>query len=903
MDEIPLQETIDKLAEAMIFAEPDDPHALAQLHEHFQTLGKIDSPLPDDILARCEALLEDIIMSDTDQPDEALIAIGDTISVLQSLVAGVLTADQVEYPSLIEPNQEGAEDTDDASSDVPTATAQVTLPANVDESIFSDFLARQGSVLERLEELILALENDSDPGAMDEFKRIIHTIKGETGLLGLPAISELCHTIEDVLITRPILELIDPFLKAKDWLGRMFDAYAGKGEPPCIAQEIIGLLQASPQPTVLSPEKSSNMAPEAAAPAPATTDILVNDPELIGEFINESREHLELADIELLNVESGTHNEETLNAIFRSFHTIKGVAGFIGLPQIQQLAHVSETVLDRARKKTLILAGSTLDVIFDTVDGMKRLLEYLAEALAQGQPPAKDAQLPDLLRRLDELANLPDGVSPTQSDTSDETPQENTPEISPHAKLGEILQNTAGIPDQAIDKAVQIQERNKASNPKLGEVLVRECDIPGKNVAQALRTQRKAQESAKQGQNNKTVKVAETIKVDARRLDQMIDMIGELVIAQAMVNQTATLRISDSTNLTRTMGQLDKITRELQEMATSLRMVPIRSTFQKMARLARDVAKKLEKKVNFVMVGEDTELDKNVVDGIGDPLVHMIRNAVDHGLETNPSDRVEQGKSEVGSVTLRAFHQGGGICIVIQDDGRGLDKEVLLAKAIEKGIVKETDQLSEQEIFALVFAPGFSTARELSDVSGRGVGMDVVKRNIDALRGKIEIQSEIGVGSTFTIRLPLTLAIIEGMVVRLATQRYILPTLSIVRMLQPGELDIKSVLDDGETLLVGDELVPLFRLDRLFNIRGAQQDPTQATVVIVENNGKKIGIVTDELLGQQQIVIKNLGASLKGTPGIAGGAIMPDGKVGLVIDINGMVALVHKNQVPLPNAA
>ncbi|MBL4700040.1 MAG: chemotaxis protein CheA, partial [Phycisphaeraceae bacterium] len=357
-----------------------------------------------------------------------------------------------------------------------------------------------------------------------------------------------------------------------------------------------------------------------------------------------------------------------------------------------------------------------------------------------------------------------------------------------------------------------------------------------------------------------------------------------------------------------TLSHLDKITRELQEMATSLRMVPVRSTFQKMARLARDVARKLNKQINFVMEGEDTELDKTVVDRIGDPLVHMVRNALDHGMEANSQDRINLGKPAVGTVTLRSFHKGGGICIEIQDDGPGLDKDVLLKKAIENGIISEGDQLTDQEIFQLIFAPGFSTAKEVTDVSGRGVGMDVVKRNIQALRGKIEIQSELGKGSKFTIRLPLTLAIIEGMVVRLASERYIIPTLSIVRMIRPGEVNIKSIMNKGQALYIDDELIPLAHLDGLFDVAGAVQDPTQATVVIVENAERKMAILTDELIGQQQIVIKSLGVAMRGLPGISGGAIMSDGRVGLVLDISSLMSMspvpqIEEPKLPLTTAA
>ena len=379
--------------------------------------------------------------------------------------------------------------------------------------------------------------------------------------------------------------------------------------------------------------------------------------------------------------------------------------------------------------------------------------------------------------------------------------------------------------------------------------------------------------------------------MDAARLDLLVDTIGELVIAESMVIQSPEFQNVSSPQLARHLSLLDKITRELQEMGMSLRMVPLRSTFQKMARLVRDVAKKANKAVDFVMMGEDTELDKTVVDKISDPLVHMVRNAVDHGLEKDASTRVKAGKRPEGRVELRAFHRGGSIYIEIEDDGHGLDREAIVAKAIERGLMKEGDTLTDRETWNLIFLPGFSTAKKITDVSGRGVGMDVVRKNIEALRGQIEIQTEKGKGTIFSMRLPLTLAIIDGMVVRVGRERYILPTLSIVTSLRPQRSELNSVVGQSEMLSLQGGLFPLFRLSRLFKTPAALEDPTEGTVIIVEDEGKQTGLLVDEILGQQQIVIKSLGDMFKGVAGVAGGAIMPDGKVGLILDVGGLVKL------------
>jgi two-component system chemotaxis sensor kinase CheA len=325
-------------------------------------------------------------------------------------------------------------------------------------------------------------------------------------------------------------------------------------------------------------------------------------------------------------------------------------------------------------------------------------------------------------------------------------------------------------------------------------------------------------------------------------------------------------------------------------------MMPVKSTFQKMGRLVHDLAKRTGKKVELAVSGEDTELDKGVVDGIGDPLVHMIRNAVDHGLEATSEARVKAGKPETGRIDLRAFHKGGNIVIEVQDDGRGLDREAILKKATERGLIREGEQLSDRDIFNLIFLPGFSTAKVVTDVSGRGVGMDVVRKNIDALRGQVEIQSQAGVGTKFSIRLPLTLAIIDGMVVRVGRERYIIPTISIVMSLRTRTGDVKSILNRGEMLSFQGDLIPLFRIDRTFGIEGAVSVPEDGLVIIVEEDGRRAGLLADALLGQQQIVIKTLGESMRGIPGISGGAIMPDGNVGLIMDVGGLVRLSQNAQ-------
>ena len=385
---------------------------------------------------------------------------------------------------------------------------------------------------------------------------------------------------------------------------------------------------------------------------------------------------------------------------------------------------------------------------------------------------------------------------------------------------------------------------------------------------------------------------SETVRVDRDRLDKMINQIGELVIGTSMVEQDWSRFHPDMESAA--LVQLGKIVRDLQEMSLSLRMVPIAASFQKMTRIVRDLSHRLGKQIHLETEGEDTELDKTVVDQIGDPLLHMVRNSVDHGIEL-PEERIASGKSPEGTICLKAYHQGGNFIIEIQDDGKGLDRDRILRKAIERGIVSEHDNLSDEDIYGLIFEAGFSTAEQVTDVSGRGVGMDVVRRNVEALQGSISIRSQKGKGCRMIVRLPLTLAILEGLLVRVANDSYVIPLLSVVESINQKDRDIKAVLSKGEVITLRGEIVPLLRLDRILNLRQSHDNTDSNLLVIVEDQGRKYSLAVDELLGQQQVVIKNLEANFQKVPGVAGATILGDGRVALILDINGISALASRH--------
>jgi two-component system, chemotaxis family, sensor kinase CheA len=525
--------------------------------------------------------------------------------------------------------------------------------------------------------------------------------------------------------------------------------------------------------------------------AEAACDALENDTELLAEFVERAFEYLESADDLLLGLQEDPSDGESIAAVFRAFHTIKGMAGFLGLANVEMSAHDAEDLLGDVRGGKAALDSPTLDALFAAVDAVKALVKIAAV----GAPAAAWGSTDD--------------------------------------------------------------------------------SGPAQTPSAAART---------------------TVRVDEERLDQLVDTIGELVIAQASVGQSARGLTDIPEALAAQLARLDKISRQLQQMATSMRMVSLRPTLRRMARLVRDLAHDSGKHVDCVLIGEDIELDKTIVDSIGDPLIHLVRNAVDHGIEDDPAARRRAGKPETASVTISVRHLGGSTVIDVADDGRGLDREAIARRARETGLLAQNEIPAADAVPLFIFEPGFSTAGRVTAVSGRGVGMDVVKREVDALRGTIGIDSEPGQGTTISMTLPITLAIIDGMVVRVGTERYIVPALSVVRTVCVEPSDVTVVLGKGETITTAYGIVPLLRLRQLFDITQEDEAEADRLVTLVSDGSAMTGLVVSELLGQQQIVIKGLGTGLGDVPGVSGAAIMPDGRIGLILDIHGIVRLARRRE-------
>ncbi len=593
---------------------------------------------------------------------------------------------------------------------------------------------------------------------------------------------------------------------------------------------------------------------EAVAARQNTSNALNQDPELVGDFILEAREHLQTVEGGLLVLEKEPANPETLNAVFRSFHTIKGLAGFLEFGVMQDLAHEVETILDLARTGQLVMRPNLIDLTLESADFVGREINRI-EAQLHSQDPGAEQDPRALLKRVRAvIGGEHDSEAPKQEE-------------------GPVESESLVVADTRTQNAMPVMEVELETVP------------PQPVPTEAAEATAAATVTAIDGKVKKAV-VPDThaIRVDTAKLDYLLDMVGEMVIAESMVRLDPDLSGTKNTRLQRNLNQLRRVTEEVQKVAMATRLIPVGSLFQRVNRLVRDTSRKAGKMAEVELFGEDTQLDKTIIEELSDPIMHMVRNSIDHGIET-PAERIKAGKPQSGSVQLKAYRQADHIQIEIVDDGRGLNKEKILSKARERGLIGEAVHLSDSEIFQLIFEPGFSTAEKVTDISGRGVGMDVVKKQILKLRGKIEIHSTPGKGTTFFLKLPLTLAIVEGLVVGVGRERYILPIFSVHEMFRPSEGQVSTVQARGEMVMVRNQLMPLIRLYRSLGVRPRNEEILQTLLIVAETEGKRFVLMVDEFIGKQEVVIKSLGDSLKNTPGVAGGAILGDGRVGLILDL------------------
>ena len=765
--------------------------------------------------------------------------------------------------------------------------------------ILLGFVEEGREMIDEAEPLIIELEQlaeaegEIDLETVNTVFRLFHSLKGGAGFLDMTSISGLTHEAETLLdIFRKgegKLESyhIDLMNRSIDFLRLLLDQIETElhdhGHEDEAAELTVDIqkaianlrgLEASPAEQPAAPTAVTVVESEPDTEEPKTQNApeamnledfqLTVSPEMIETFINEGGELVEKAEEAMLAIEKSPGDQEQIQQAFRALHSFKGNSGFLGYRDLERLSHGAESVLDLFREGKLEPSTKVTNLILEIIDFLRTALQNLGE----GKQPNIPAT-PGLLHLLEDYTGHP--LQPAKS--------------APKKPAAPPVENPAA--------------KETPAKPAIPEPIKAAAPAPQKPQSDK-RTQAEAKNTAKSVREAATERASQqrqSVRVDVEKLDILLDLVGELVISEAMVAQNPDLRGLDIPldRFEKSVMQLDKITRDLQDVSMSIRMIPLSGTFRRMVRLVRDLSQKASKKVDLKIIGEETEVDKTVIEQITDPLVHIIRNAIDHGLET-PADREAAGKEPVGTVLLEAKYVGGEVWINIEDDGRGLNTDRILSKAQERGILeKDASEYKDEEIWQFIFHPGFSTAEQVTDVSGRGVGMDVVRRNIESIRGKIDIRSIPGRGSIFTLRIPLTLAIIDGMIIRIGGDRFTLPITAIRESLQVAQDQVTRTMDGQEIIRVRDNLYPIVRLHDLLGIN-PEKRPTldEGIIILVEEEGKVICLFVDEILGQQQVVIKGLSTYIGDHPCISGCTIMGDGDISLILDITGTFAYAEQ---------
>ncbi|MEN8257421.1 MAG: chemotaxis protein CheA [Thermodesulfobacteriota bacterium] len=908
-EQMSVSQLLDDLAIKILVVEPGDLSAVGDLlevsekllsHVEVQGLSVLEK-----MVDAFKKVLEASIMGELSDSPENFDRLGQSVTMMQEASRGG-EADGSSFCKLfkeigleIDPAEFGvAGASDDAGGSTDTGEGPVG-PDEIDTRFLADpelltaFIEEAEEHLNAIESTILELEKSPDDSEIiNSIFRSFHTIKGIASCTDLERISNLAHSTESLLdevrnhrldldpaATDVILAVCDRLehmvgnvkevlekgldhykdYAIEDLLDQVNDVMASAGQeegsapqsPPSVQEEVT---EAAGQEEEV-PEKDKIDLGSGEIPD------FMQDVDLVGGFITEAFEHLETIEANVLDLEQAPDDEDIINNIFRPFHTIKGVSGFLNLTTINKLAHSTENLLDDVRNNKLSMNADIIDVVLGVGDYLRSMVQNLSDMLEQGPELYKEFAISDWVKRVEAL------------------------------QAGEVV--GAATPPTVAGKTAPPEPGREAPAPP--EAALPANPEPSSTPSSAVDA---APAAAVKRTPPPKAKIGASIKVDVEKLDGLVNAVGELVIMQAMVRQNPLITEISEPKLNKDFGQLSRITTELQKTAMSMRMVPIRQTFQKMTRLVRDLSKKSGKTIDLVMEGEETEIDRNMVDSIYDPLVHMMRNSVDHGVQV-PADREAVGKPGKGTVKLSAYHKGGNIIIEIHDDGQGLNTAKIRSKAIDRGLMKESDNVSDHEINNMIFLPGFSTADQITDVSGRGVGMDVVKKGVEKLRGKVELISTPGEGTQFLMRLPLTLAIIDGIIVQVGQERYIIPTIAVQESIRPRRENYKTVQGQGETLMVRDSLIPIIRLNHVFEVEDSCTDITSGIVVVVEIEGRRRALLVDELLGKQEVVIKSLGGYLKDIKGLAGGTILGDGRVGLILDLAGLIG-ASEEKVPPP---
>jgi len=742
--------------------------------------------------------------------------------------------------------------------------------------IIVDFVQESQDMIEQLEPTIIELGQDADPDTINAVFRLFHSMKGSAGFLEFNHITNVAHSAENLLdmVRSGKLELRPEHVNllcescdfSKEALEHVAETYSDEAMAEQAAQMVEKLqdlmsadsgdatttAEAEQSPEEIREEGGTAEQETAADEDDFTLDIT---DEMVERYIQEAEELLEAAEEGLLEWEKDPDNSEALAMIFRNIHSFKGNSGFFGYANLEKLSHNIENVLDIIKNGGKFSVDNAHEVLLNAVDALKDSVTGLA---THG---GKD-HVEDLEHHIEALQDLP------------------------APRLGELLVKQGIVKEEDIESVLSIQKK------PLGEYLVEMGKASREDIEKTVQTQKSEKKEITQPERKaKAAPPAkrQDIRVDLAKLDNLINLIGEMVIAENMLIHNPDLEGMELENFNKAAQQMTKLVRELQEMAMIIRMIPVSGLFRRMIRLVHDLSAKAGKKVELKLFGEGTEVDKTVIETITDPLVHLLRNSMDHGLEP-PEERIAAGKNETGTIKLSACHEEGEVWITIEDDGRGLNRDKILAKAIQNGLVEgDGSDLPDKYVYNLIFQPGFSTAEKITDISGRGVGMDVVKQNLEKIKGKIDVSSVPGQGTIMKLRIPLTLAIIDGMLVRVGDVHCIVPVLAIKEAFRPEADGITITPDNQELVRVREAFLPVVKLHELLEVEPDSRELVEGILIVLEHQDRYVCLQVDEIMGQQQTVIKGLSEYIGNVHGCSGCTILGNGDICLILDVGSLV--------------
>lgn len=769
------------------------------------------------------------------------------------------------------------------------------MPKNIDDEtkeILISFIAEGYERLDDSEVQLSKLGEGDSTAPLNSVFRLFHSVKGSAGYLGLDKIKMLTHEAETLLdvflkekiaVTQDALDVVYATIDVlRNLIGITEREYSDEtGEKAAREQtaKISAMIASLRSTKVNTPADDTGIIPKSRQDSLPNeiflTDLVTSD--MVQRFIGECADLLDRTEKIALSINPREAPTDQVHDMFRAIHTIKGNSGFFGYAFLESLCMGFESVLEDERKKKTPCGEPFVNSVIHFIDRVRASLGTVIiheRATETGNTPSpapvnSDAQT---------------GTAIDGSDNIDESKKTSpdAAETAPYKPLGEILVDMGAVANETLRDALSEQER------PIGEILLQKGVVSHEHIEEALKIQKNQNQTTGEEQHDL---VRKEIRVDTAKLDKLFELVGELITAESMVMNNSDLKGLKLDNFSKAFASLNKISREIQETTMMIRMIPLDGLFQKMTRLVRDLSRKMDRPVNFIVSGQDTEMDKNVIEQISDPLVHILRNAIDHGIE--PKDkRKASGKPDTGSVWLSARYEGSEICISVRDDGGGLNRDRILEKALSKGLITGDPALvSDKDVYSFIFEPGFSTADIISDVSGRGVGLDVVKKNLERIRGRIDIKTVYTQGTEFILRIPLTMAIIDGITVRVGKNKYSLPLNDIIEFLKITPDQITQAEKSEATVNIRREFLPLIKLGNIFNIADAIIDPTEGIVIAVHNNGKKACLLIDEVIGNQQIVVKSLSEYLGKVDGISGCSILGDGGVSFIIDTGKLLSL------------